>query len=261
MRFGASDQVGGPVPSAAPNDNDAEILHFLESAPPSVRDWAAARAAEIRAAAGPAPAPARPAADDPADLALAELGEHDDEPRRRPLVHTPRDKEPTYVAPQRRSSPLVPLVGLLVVVALVYGIFQLGRPQETADPGMNTAAPANAADTTSRMAELEEMLAEAPDDVAVNLELGVLKFNAGDIPRAEELWTKVTDVDPRNPQAWFNLGFVHLAQDPPDVEGARADWEQVLEVAPESDLAATVESHLAALEAPSAAPSPSQTQE
>ena len=250
---------GAPAPGGGPDPDAQRILDFLATAPDDVRAWADTRAAEIRASLPVAPPPVHPD-HDPADLALAELGEHDDEPGSRAKVHTPQDRPVTHVVQQRRSNALVPVLGIALVAALVYGIFLIGRPSDTAQPTMTTAPPANAADTTTRMAELERRLADNPEDVAVNLELGVLKFNEGDIARAEELWLKVTELDPRNPQAWFNLGFVHLSEDPPDVEGARADWEQVLAVAPDSDLAATVESHLIALDGSTASPTPTETE-
>lgn len=151
---------------------------------------------------------------------------------------------------------MVPVLGVLVILAVVYGVFRLGLPAESATSATQPPTQASAGDGAARMAELEAKLADNPDDVAANLELGVLSFNAGDVERAERLWTVVTTVDPRNPQAWFNLGFVHLSKDPPDVEAARVYWQEVLDVAPDSDLAATVRSHLTAMSAPS--PTPTQ---
>ena len=260
-RPGAPDTVEGPA-----DLHTQALLDFLATAPEPLRDWADARADEARAQSAPvAPEPtsiASPQARDAADLALAELGEHDHEPRRRPLVHTPADKPAaTVTAAPRKSGVLVPLLGVLLVAAVVYGVFRLGLPADTAVPAAMEASQASATDSAARQAELEATLAESPEDVAANLELGVLTFNDGDVERAEQLWTTVTEVDPTNPQAWFNLGFVHLSEDPPDVEAARAVWQRVLDVAPESDLAATVRSHLDALAASAASPSPSPSSE
>ena len=260
-RPGAPDTVEGPADA-----HTQALLDFLATAPEPLRDWADARADEARAQAAPvAPEPtsiASPQARDAADLALAELGEHDHEPRRRPLVHTPADKPAaTVTAAPRKSGVLVPLLGVLLVAAVVYGVFRLGLPADTAVPAAMEASQASATDSAARQAELEATLAESPEDVAANLELGVLTFNDGDVELAEQLWTTVTEVDPTNPQAWFNLGFVHLSEDPPDVEAARAVWQRVLDVAPESDLAATVRSHLDALAASAASPSPSPSSE
>ena len=228
------------------------LLDFLATAPEPLRGWAEHQAAGVRAgieATTATPPGGRQAA---ADLALAELGEVEDDAVRRPRIHTPMDKETTPVAPrERRRRPLVALVALALVGALIYGVFRLGQPATSAEPAPTSSRTATQPDDAARMAELEAKLATAPDDVATNLELGVLRFNAGDTPGAEQLWLRVTELDPANPQAWFNLGFVALAADPPDVVAARAAWDKVLEVAPDSDLAATVRSHLDALEAAS----------
>ena len=82
------------APAAAP---DPEALaEFLRKAPEELREWAAAQLPPE--AAEPAP-PAEPVVEPvvltDADLALDELGEVDDEPRRTPKVHTPLDKEST----------------------------------------------------------------------------------------------------------------------------------------------------------------------
>lgn len=244
---------------------DPELLReFLAKAPEPLREWADQQSNLLDAGTrrnGSAPESADPAADanaagmSQADLALEELGEDDEG---RPRIHTPMDKEFTPV-PRKQRKLWVPLVALLVVLALGYGVFRLGAPTPAAEaPAPNPQA--GQGDSASRMAELEAKVADTPNDVAANLELGVLKFNAGDVEGAEVLWTNVTKADPRNPQAWFNLGFVALAQEPVDVAGAKAAWQQVLEVAPESDLAATVRSHLDALEA-SGTPSPNPGEE
>ena len=239
------------APAAAP---DPEALaEFLRNAPEELQEWAAA---QLPPEAGESAPPAEPVVEPvvltDADLALDELGEVDDEPRRTPKVHTPLDKESTPVAARAGTSrsPLALVLGVLLIAGLVYGVFRIGLPDAPVDQaGGQPTATASPESGAARMAELEAKLLSSPDDVAVNLELGVLHFNAGDGERAEELWNRVTEVDPHNPQAWFNLGFIHLAQDPPDTEGARADWDKVLEVAPDSDLAATVRSHLDALDA------------
>ncbi|MBB1512332.1 hypothetical protein H5399_06890 [Tessaracoccus sp. MC1627] len=256
-RPGAPDTVEGPADA-----HTQLLLDFLATAPGPLRDWADARADEARALASsaqPEPPSITPTGvHDAADLALAELGEHDDEPRRRPVVHTPADKPVALVTSvPRKSGFLVPLLGVLLVAAVVYGVFRLGLPADTAAPATTEATQASATDSVARRAELEATLADSPEDVAANLELGVLTFNDGDVKRAEQLWTTVTEVDPSNPQAWFNLGFVHLSEDPPNAEAAQADWQRVLDVAPDSDLAATVRSHLDALAASAASPSPS----
>lgn len=247
------------------------LAEFLNTAPEELRGWAEQQLAQLDSDAGPTsiPGPADDSAEQAvagSDLALAELGEDDDEPSRRIKVHTPMDKTPTPVpvAAGKKSRGLaLPVIGLALLAALVYGIFRLGLPPEQADQAAGQAPAATGQPTdggAARMAELEAKLVDAPDDVAINLELGVLHFNNGNQDRAQELWTKVTEVDARNAQAWYNLGFIHLAEEPPNAAAAKAAWDTVLEVAPDSDLAATVRSHLGALDAMgSATPSPTPT--
>ncbi|HZK05232.1 MAG TPA: tetratricopeptide repeat protein [Actinomycetaceae bacterium] len=94
---------------------------------------------------------------------------------------------------------------------------------------------------------LEDVVARVPNDVEAYLMLGVSRFNDLDVEGAEEAWNAVLELDPERVQAHYNLGFLHLSQDPPDTEAAAAAWEHVIELAPGSDLAATVETHLNAL--------------
>lgn len=239
--------------------HDQELLDFLASAPDSLREWADARAAEVLAQRQPDPLASEEPALDPADLALAELGEHDDEaPRPRVAVHTPTDRPVTPQAADQRPRLLVPLLGLLLVVAVVFGVYQVGRPADTAAPGATTQQT-QAQDNSARIAELQRQIQAKPDDVIALLELGVLVFNNGDVAQAKQLWTKVTEIDPTNAQAWFNLGFVFMSEDPPNMDGVREAWGKVIDVAPDSDIAATARRHLEALERrdASAGPSPS----
>lgn len=237
---------GSAEPGPQPHD-DSELRAYLAGAPESLREWADAQLALLGdAPTSPPEAPSQ--ASEAADLALAELGEEDhDELNRQPKVHTPLDKTVTTVPRTRQRSRLVPLLSVALVAVLVYGIFRIGLP-ETEQAVPDVPAPSETTSDVARMAELEARLIDTPEDVAANLELGVLAFNAGDLERAKELWTSATDADPRNPQAWYNLGFLHLAEEPMDLDAAQADWQKVLDVAPDSDLAATVKSHIAALE-------------
>lgn len=261
MRRGLPDVTADPL-TAEPGGRDAELLlDFLATAPEPLRDWADGLAAEVRAGMGgeaptstPAPADQAGAEPAPSDLALAELGESDDDALRHPRIHTPMDKEHTPVPPRpgrRRNRPLVGLVAVALVGALIYGVFRIGQPATSAEPAPAQPTASAPQDDAARMAELEAKLVAAPNDVPATLELGVLRFNSGDVDGAEQLWLRVTELDPVNPQAWFNLGFVALAEDPPDAAAARQAWDKVLAVAPDSDLAATVRSHLDALEAAS----------
>ena len=262
----ATDGATGGV-SGTPGDptiptHEQEILGFLASAPAHLRAWADEQAAAVRRAAAEAgqatDAPAAadlPEDADPADLALAEIDEHDDELRPAPRIFTPGDLPSPAVRPRQRPRALWPLVGVIGVAAIVFAVHQAGLPAQL--PASHPSV-ASRPDTSARIAELETALKANPDDLDANLELGVLVFNNGDVSRAEQLWTKVTTLDANNPQAWFNLGFVHLSKEPPDEAAARLVWEKVVEVAPDSDVPRTSRTLADALAKRPASASPTQ---
>lgn len=90
----------------------------------------------------------------------------------------------------------------------------------------------------------EQVLGLEPTDVDTLLALGVIRFNLGDLDAAEESWLAASDVDPTLPEPYFNLGFIHLSREPADKDRARAMWEKLIEVAPDSSLAQTAQSHI-----------------
>lgn len=87
-----------------------------------------------------------------------------------------------------------------------------------------------------------------PKNSDARLALGAAKFNSGDPAAAEEEWRQVLADEPTNAEAHYNLGFMFLSKNPPDVEGAKAEWAKVNELAPGSELAATAQAHLDRLE-------------
>ncbi|MDR1512833.1 MAG: tetratricopeptide repeat protein [Propionibacteriaceae bacterium] len=150
----------------------------------------------------------------------------------------------------------------LIVAALLVGVatgaWFAGRYSARPDPDPTASASVDAgqatADTAAREAELRAALAQDPDDVAALLALGVLVFEEGDYAEAGELWRHVTDLDPDQPEAWFNLGFYHLSVEPTDVAAARAAWAKVIELAPDTDMATTAQAHLTNLAEATPAP-------
>ncbi len=106
---------------------------------------------------------------------------------------------------------------------------------------------------------MEKILAIDPRNVTARLALGAALFNLGKAPDAEKQWRQVLTVDPKNVEAHYDLGFLYLSQNPPDVVNVRAEWNKVIEIAPDSDVAKTVATHLRSLEgspAPSSVASP-----
>ncbi len=90
----------------------------------------------------------------------------------------------------------------------------------------------------------EKLLVVQPDDVDALLSSGVYRFNTGDIAGAEQRWTEVTKIAPDKPEGYYNLGFVHMAKQPADTVKAKAAWEKLLEVAPDSELTKTASQHI-----------------
>lgn len=237
-----------PNPTGAPDAGDRspeprEILDFLGSAPDSIRDWADDLAAQVKAQA--------------AELDVAKADALDDADAASPSakVTTPADlrTEPVRFQQARRKGwhPSTVVLATLAVAALVFGVYWIGQPDEpvAADQAQMGAAQGNPAANVDmeRLAELELALAEDPSDIDAHLEIGVMYFNLQELEPAEHHWTRVTQEDPENSMAWFNLGFLHLYGDEPDVEAAEAAWERLLEVAPDSAEADVVRSHMASM--------------
>ncbi len=100
---------------------------------------------------------------------------------------------------------------------------------------------------------MEKILAVEPANVTARLALGAALFNSGKATEAETQWRQVLAVDPKNVEAHYDLGFMYLAQEPPDTAKVRAEWNEVIAIAPDSDIAKTVATHLQSLDA---SPSP-----
>lgn len=197
---------------------------------------------------------------------------------------------PPPARPARRSR-LVPLLVTLVGVGIIVGVYFMGgTPQGTASPAATPTAAAALLDE-ARVAELKARVeadpadhdamrelgrlyysvgdyAEAatwqrrvveavPDDTDARLALGVALFNGGDLSGAEEQWTRAAELDPNQAEVFYNLGFLYLSMDPPDMDKVRAAWNRVIEISPDSALAQTASGHLERLAGP--APTASET--
>jgi len=99
---------------------------------------------------------------------------------------------------------------------------------------------------------MEKILAADPKNLTARLALGAAAFNLGKADDAEEQWRQVLEVDPNNVEAHYDLGFMYLSMNPPDMANVKAEWDKVIEIAPDSDVAKTVQQHLTSFE--SAAP-------
>ncbi|HYO44324.1 MAG TPA: tetratricopeptide repeat protein [Candidatus Limnocylindrales bacterium] len=95
----------------------------------------------------------------------------------------------------------------------------------------------------------EKVLAIEPKHIDALLARGAVYFNIGDLTNAEATWKKVVAIEPDNVEVHYDLGFLYLNQTPtPNWAGVKVEWTRVIELDPESDLAKTVQSHLATLQ-------------
>jgi cytochrome c-type biogenesis protein CcmH/NrfG len=80
-------------------------------------------------------------------------------------------------------------------------------------------------------------------------DLGTAHFNLGQPVEARIWWEKVIAVDANDVQAHYNLGFMYANAEPRDVASAVHEWEEVLRLDPESQLAQTARVHIDGLKA------------
>jgi tetratricopeptide (TPR) repeat protein len=184
-------------------------------------------------------------------------------------------------------------IGLVAVVGILVGGYAIGGSGDTATAAGPTAAPttaapaidqakvsdlmaalqANADDVTTLMALanefyagglydeaggwLDQVLAIEPEHIQALLAKGAIAFNTGDTATAETSWQQVVEIDPKNVEAHYDLGFLYLNSATPDWAGVQREWQEVIRLDPDSDLAKTVGAHLASLEAASMLPTAS----
>jgi tetratricopeptide (TPR) repeat protein len=114
-----------------------------------------------------------------------------------------------------------------------------------------------ASDYTTAAEWETKVLALEPKNITALLGLGAATFNEGNAVEAEKHWRAVLDLDPLNLEAHYDLGFMYFSQNPPDIEQTTAEWNSVIEIAPDSDIARTVATHLETLQSWAASSLPS----
>jgi tetratricopeptide (TPR) repeat protein len=101
---------------------------------------------------------------------------------------------------------------------------------------------------------LDKLLALDPKNVDALLARGAASFNLGDLVAAKDVWDQVVALDAKNVEAHYDLGFLFLNQGTPDWDGVQREWGLVVELAPGTQLAETVQQHLDSLAASSMLP-------
>lgn len=171
----------------------------------------------------------------------------------------PMDGSP---APEAAASPAVDTA---VVAELMQKI--QANPKDVTSLQSLADAYYQANDFASAQTFLEKILAIDPKDLTALLALGAVQYNQGDAKAAEGQWRAALAIDDRNIDAHYYLGFMYLTQDPPDQAKARAEWDQVIAIDPDSDIAKNVAQHLNSLASaapdasnrPAASPAPDGT--
>jgi cytochrome c-type biogenesis protein CcmH/NrfG len=79
----------------------------------------------------------------------------------------------------------------------------------------------------------EAALALSPRNVDVSTDLGVSYYYSNQPDRALQQFEHSLEVDPRHTKTMLNMGIVR-AFGKQDLEGAAADWQRVVELAPDS---------------------------
>jgi tetratricopeptide (TPR) repeat protein len=195
---------------------------------------------------------------------------------------------------RRKPSKVVWIVGGLVLVAgAAFGIHQMsgsGVPGITGTPTDSASASAPALDQAAVGALMQKITANPKDAASLNkladlyfqagdyknsavfsqkaievtpkddkayVALGAAQFNQGQTADAKVSWVKAIALNPTNAEAHYDLGFLYLSGDNPDKAAAKKEWATVIAIDPKSDIAKTVQTHLASLDSP--APSASTT--
>jgi Tfp pilus assembly protein PilF len=184
-----------------------------------------------------------------------------------------------------RSQPLVlgPLIGLVVIAAVLFGRYGLpGRGGNGGTPStaqQNSLIPLDTERVAQLMAEVQldpnnkdalfelgeryfeanewqsaidwltKLAAIDPANTAAQTDIGTANFNLGLPDAAKTSWLAVLQIDPNYVQAHYNLGFLYANVEPVDLAAASQEWQKVVELAPGSDLAKTVQVHLDSLAA------------
>lgn len=257
-----------------------DLVAFLNSdgVPQQFRQWARAQAEELDAnlasgdiddeEANQEPMPLRPAAQQPA--------------RSAPRKQSPAGDGMMVLQVPAQTGKL--LLGIVIGVIVLGGVFAVR--QATSGDGDGASLPTNAdapAFDEARASELQQLIEQDPANQDAIFELGEMNFqagryedttfwftklveldpankhaltdlgtaayNTGDAVNAKIWWEKVLAIDPNDVQTHYNLGFMYANVEPRDLAGAVREWETVLALDPESQLAQTARVHIDGLKA------------
>ena len=266
----------------------ADVVAYINAAPADLRGWAKGQLA--------AADEAYALLSDPSAAISVEEAPAEKKPRAATTRHARAEKQELAAAAALRTRrvgragrALIASLVLLGVVAAGYAVYASDRPsvpgltgtpapEASAGPDMQRVAQLmqtistdpNDTDALQELADIyfqagdyttatdweNKVLAVKPDDVNAHLALGAARFNLGDAASAETNWRRVVELDPNNVEAHYDLGFMYFSADPPATDKALAEWREVVRLAPDSQIAQTVSSHLQTLESWQSSASP-----
>ena len=173
---------------------------------------------------------------------------------------------------------------MIAVAALVFGVYQVGRPAPTpaaapaAQGSQPSQAPTPAPLDQAKADALKAQVATNPNDVALLFDLGnvyyqadefaqaaewyqkvldvdatnekglvalgATSFNLGDLAKAEKLWDQAAELYPNNPEVFYDLGFLYMTTN--RMAEMKTAWDKVVAIAPDSSFAKAVQSQVGA---------------
>jgi len=89
-----------------------------------------------------------------------------------------------------------------------------------------------------------KVLALDPKNQNGLLALGAAQFNQGNTVAAKKTWLFAAGLYPKSAVVHYDLGFLYLSQTPPDKVNMTAEWNKVIAIDPNSEIAKTVAKHL-----------------
>ncbi len=278
-RLGLSDAAGDQDIEGTYRD----VLDFLDSAPHAITPWASAQRDEVDEAfallAGSEEALASAAAEHGPALVAQPDPRSVTQPA--PQPRRPREVAAAPTAPARGRRNLLVWIVPVLVAAVVFGVYYAGKGSSV--PGISGQTTSSATSTggtvdQAQVAALMQKISANPKDVTSLQGLGDQYFQAGDYKTASDWENKVLAIDPKNQDAllalgaaqfnlgnadaakkqWlaaeklypnnaevhYDLGFLYMSQSPSDTANMKAEWQKVIDIDPNSDLAKTVSTHL-----------------
>ena len=271
------------------SDADVETAHnglveFLELAPREVQSWATARTTDVDEAFALLSGPEQ---DLVAAIPMAAMAQDGPVKTSQPPAAAPTAPGAfaTLAANEPLRKKIVWAAMPLLVVAVVFAVFQMGKSDVPGFSGKptgqeTTAASGPAAVDQAKVAALMQKITANPKDVAslqglgdlyfaatdyknasvweqkilavdpknkvALISLGAAQFNLGNAAEAKKHWLFAAELYPNEAEVHYDLGFLYMSATPPDTANMQAEWAKVVAIDPNSALAKTVATHLKA---------------